>query len=403
MTKTNSFLSYFDEKRLFGSYLCGNQNKLFCYKNIADFEITSYIENLEKIGYSKNQELCVNENLFITLISKKDLIHLTYIASDKVLKVLYDPLTETVYKPSSKDYTRCTDATLSILPLDYSHREITDANGMAFVITLEDGSFIIIDGGYGDYVSNGEKKSSNDAKKLYEYLCNQNKYAKGKIKVATWIITHPHEDHYGAFVKFSELYSKDVSVEYFIYNHGDPSTYSKQYPADPFLADKMPQIIASHYKDAKIIKPHIGQTLDFCGTKITVLHTHEACITNFEPAPNDTSLVFKITANKESVLFVADCDEAVSSLLVKTFGNYLKSDVMQINHHGYSGMTKALFDTVNPEKTIWTTSKKAFDLRTNGKKYEFIGSAVDVNKYIYDTLTESGCIIADEEIKQLPL
>ena len=92
------------------------------------------------------------------MISKKDLIHLTNTASDKVLKVLYDPLVETVYKLSKRDYTPCTDAALSILPLDYSHREITDANGMAFVITIEDGSFIIIDGGYGDYISNDRLK-----------------------------------------------------------------------------------------------------------------------------------------------------------------------------------------------------------------------------------------------------
>ena len=403
MTKTHSFLSYLDEKKLLGSYLCGNKNEIFCYKDIDSATIDSFIEQLGNLGYIKDQELYVNENLFITLISKKDLIHLTYISADKVLKVLYDPLCETIYKPPKNDSTRYTDATLSILPLDYSHREITDANGMAFVITLEDGSFIIIDGGYGDYISNGQTKSSSDAKNLYEYLCKQNKFANEKIKITAWIITHPHEDHYGAFVKFSELYSKYVSVEYFIYNQGDPSTYSKQYPADPFLADKMPKIIAAHYKNANIIKPHTGQTLDFCSTKITVLHTHESCIANFEPAPNDTSLVFRITANKETVLFMADCDESVSSLLVKTFGDYLKSGVMQINHHGYSGITKPLFDTVHPNKTIWTTSKKAFDLRTNGKKYEFIGSAVEVNKYIYDKLTNSGCIIADEQIKNLPL
>ena len=65
-------------------------------------------------------------------------------------------------------------------------------------------------------------------------------------------------------------------------------------------------------------------------------------------------------------------------------------------------MTKDLFDTVSPKYTIWTTSQKAFELRTNGKKYEFIGNAVEVNKYIYDKLNEK-CIVADGTLKQIHL
>ena len=384
-----------------GSYQCGNKNELFYYTNAKKEEIASYISKLESVGYTLEQETYLNGNLFASLIAKEGLIHIKHSAHDNSAKILYDPLCENVYKPSEKDCERVTKTVLSVLPLDYSHREITDANGMAFVITLEDGRFIIIDGGYGEYVSGGEKKASQDAYLLYEYLRCENKSTDGKIKIAAWIITHPHEDHYGAFVKFSELYAKDVSVEYFIYNHGDPSTYSKQYPADQFLAEKMPKIIASCYKDSKVIKPHEGQILSFCDTEITVLHTHESCIPHFEPAPNDTSLVLRLTRNGKSVLFMADCDESVSALLVKNYGDFLKSDVLQINHHGYSGMTKELFDAVNPSYTIWTTSKKAFELRTNGQKYEFIGNAVEVNKYIYDKIKAARSIIADETIKQI--
>ena len=401
-TKHKLPITCFDEKKLQGRYRCGNDNELFCYTRINKKELSQCLDELKKVGYNIDQELFTNDNSFITLTSCNDLIHITYISASKTLKVLYDPLCDSKYISKSSDHKKITDTTLTIIPLDYSHREIADSNGMAFVITLEDGRFIIIDGGYGDYVSNGTQKSSNDAKNLYEYLCKNNKRANDEIEIAAWIITHPHEDHYGAFVKFSELYSHKVSVEYFIYNQGDPSTYSKQYPANSFLIDTLPQIIRSRYNNSKTIKPHVGQSFTFCGTEITVLHTHEACISNFEPTPNDASLVLRINSNKHSILLTADCDETVSTLLVNTFKDYLKSDVLQINHHGYSGMTKDLFDTVSPKYTIWTTSQKAFELRTNGKKYEFIGNAVEVNKYIYDKLNEK-CIVADGTLKQIHL
>ena len=98
---------------------------------------------------------------------------------------------------------------------------------------------------------------------------------------------------------------------------------------------------------------------------------------------------------------MANCDESVSNLLVNNYGDFLKSNVLQINHHGYIGMTKELFDTIDPSYTVWTTSKKAFTLRTNGQKYEFIGNAVEVNKYIYDKIKAARSIIADETIKQI--
>ena len=384
-----------------GFYQCGNQNELSYYTNVTKEKLALYLSKLESLGYVLKQKNSLNGNFSATLTSQEGLIHINHVKSDNSLKILYDPLCETVYKPLEEDYEKITETVLSVLPLDYSHREITDANGMAFVITLEDGRFIVIDGGYGEYVSGNEKKASRDAHLLYEHLYRENKRADEKIKIAAWIITHPHEDHYGAFVKFSMLYANNVSVEYFIYNHGDPSTYSKQYPADQFLAEKMPKIIESCYKNSKVIKPHEGQILKFCNTEITVLHTHESCIPHFEPAPNDTSLVLRLTNSGKSVLFMADCDESVSNLLVNNYGDSLRSDVLQINHHGYSGMTKDLFDTIDPSYTIWTTSKKAFTLRTNGQKYEFIGNAVEVNKYIYDKIKAARSIIADETIKQI--
>jgi hypothetical protein len=98
---------------------------------------------------------------------------------------------------------------------------------------------------------------------------------------------------------------------------------------------------------------------------------------------------------------MADSDEDVSSRLVDIYGNTLKSDFMQVNHHGYSGATCELYDHVSPAYTLWTTSKIAFDKRISGEKYEFIGNAVKSNKYIFDKLGCDRCIVADGDFKHI--
>ena len=380
--------------------LCGNQCSQECYSNVSKIDAEEYIAMLLQNRYTQTEIYAPNGNIFSTLFNGKELIHVSYINYNNSLKTLSDPLAESIYKVEEPSYTKISDTSLAIIPLDYSHREIRDAHGMSYVITLEDGRFIVIDGGYDDYVKDGIKKEPRDAEIIYEYLQKNNK-CKDKITVAAWILTHSHEDHYGAFLKFNRLHKNNVEIQYFIYNSGDPSAYSSEYPTNDFLRCQLPNIIKNDYPTSKIIKPHVGQSISFCNLSITALFTQEGCAPDIKPSANDASLVLRITVNGSSVLFMADSDEAVSSRLVDIYGNTLKSDFMQVNHHGYSGATCELYDHVSPDYTLWTTSKIAFDKRISGEKYEFIGNAVKSNKYIFDKLGRDRCIVADDDVKHI--
>ena len=386
-----------------GSYIntlpCGNQCSQECFADVSKSSVTDYIALLLENGYTQQEISTPNGNIFTTLTSKDELIHLSYFKHDNTLKILRDPLLETVYKTAEPQYKKITNTTLAIIPLDYTHREIKDAHGMSYVITLEDGRYIIIDGGYGDYVRNNEKVETRDAEILYEYLKNNKKT--DSITIAAWIFTHPHEDHYGAFTKFTKLYGNTVEIQYFIYNNGDFSTYSEQYPPDNFLQKNLPEIIKSNYPHSKTLKPHIGQSIQFCNLNLCAIFTQEVCIPYLKPTANDASLVLRMTVNGKSVLFMADCDTASTNLITTIYQNSLKSDYMQVNHHGYSGATCTLYDCVSPDYTLWTTSKTAFDKRVSGEKYEFIGNAVESNKYIFDKLGYERCIIADNDIQHI--
>ena len=372
-----------------------------CYTDATYSDVIEYISALTAKGYTKSELSEPNGNIFATLLDEKSkgLLHISYLKHDKSLKIITDPLIESIYKTAEPSYTKITDTSFAVIPLDYTHRELTDGHGMCYIITLEDGRFIIIDGGYGDYLAGETKKEPRDSEIIYNYLKSNNK-RDGGITVAAWIFTHPHADHYSAFIKFNELY-RDIKIEYFIYNNGDPSAYSSVYPSDDFLRLTLPSIITRDYPTSKIIKPHAGQEIRFCNLTLNVIYTQELCIPYFEPATNDASTVFRITVNGSSILIMADCDCGASDLITDIYQSTLKSDFMQVNHHGYSGATVKLYDCVSPSYTLWTTSNAAFALRTTGKKYQFIGNAVESNKYIFDKLGREHCIVADGDVKHI--
>ena len=57
--------------------------------------------------------------------------------------------------------------------------------GMAYIIRLGDGSFVIIDGNIGEY---------DEPERIMELLDGQN-LTDGKPRIAAWFITHFHGDH----------------------------------------------------------------------------------------------------------------------------------------------------------------------------------------------------------------
>ena len=64
--------------------------------------------------------------------------------------------------------------------------------GMGYVYELSDGSFFIIDGGY----FNGSTVSSAEwLTKTLQQMASDPK----NIRIAAWYMTHPHEDHIGAY------------------------------------------------------------------------------------------------------------------------------------------------------------------------------------------------------------
>ncbi len=206
--------------------------------------------------------------------------------------------------------------------------------GMSYVIRLSDGRFIVIDGG-----NNFEL----EVDRLMSYLREHSPHEKPII--ASWIMTHAHCDHYQCYIGFDDKYKEDYIIESFMLNFMeiDDERFSGNMSVDarfdfdnsncaniPILFEKMVN------SKAPIYMPHTGQVYNIGDARIEFLSTLDETVDFMNNNINATSLVFKLDIASQTVLFTADATFSEAKL-VQLYGDYLKSDILQVPHHGFEG------------------------------------------------------------------
>ncbi len=378
-----------------GLYECGNENIMLRYKNADATKIDAYVQELANSGFAKKQENTIGSNRYVTCLGEKGMVYVAYQNNDKTISIITDPLVESKYKPDEGAWTKVTDTTLAINALDYSNytcapgcSPMHDNNGECYVVTLEDGRYIIMDGGYSE-------PQAEDATLLYEYLRDNNKRPDGKIVIAAWIFSHSDGDHVGCFQSFSR-YAKNVTVEYFIANGSAPSNYANG--TGNYLSGDSFRAARSLYSGSKLLKPHTGQKLSFCNVEFEIIYTQENLLPATLSNENECTMVYRMYVNGMSLLFMGDAMNTACGKMVSMHGSALKSDFLQIPHHGTTGLTSNAYDAVDPDYTLWTTSNTTFAARIAGSAYP-VGlpsqATADLNKRIYTELGADHCFNAD--------
>jgi glyoxylase-like metal-dependent hydrolase (beta-lactamase superfamily II) len=112
-------------------------------------------------------------------------------------------------------------------------------------------------------------------------------------------------------------------------------------------------------KDTRIIKVHTGQVLSFGGVDFEILYTPE----DFYPANFDylnlTSLIVRANIGGTTVLSLADATHTLGTVLINSYGDYLKSDMVQLAHHGMWASVDRLYDIVDADVLIWPSNSTA--------------------------------------------
>ena len=197
-------------------------------------------------------------------------------------------------------------------------KENGDINSMGYIIRTDDGKLIIVDGG-----------KEEDSSLLLNYII---KYGEGRVDY--WFITHAHIDHVGALVNLVK--NNDIQIENLCYNLLTDDWY-KTYDKRGYESEhKMLELLNSE----KII--------NIDNIKCEILRVANPEVTGTDNG-NETSMVFKLTDTvvDKSILFLGDAFNKVSEELLLE-PEMLKSYAVQMAHHGQNGVTKEVYDAINP-------------------------------------------------------
>ena len=142
------------------------------------------------------------------------------------------------------------------------------------------------------------------------------------------------------------MFSDDVVIERFMYTfpeHDDVEHYPSVTAKNKRFVDSSIFTNVPHMKErveksgAKIYSPHTGQHYDIGDASIDVLASIDDTI-HRSPNINATSLVLRMELGGQVILWGADATFSEIDLPEK-YGDFLKSDILQIPHHGFQSGT----------------------------------------------------------------
>ena len=190
----------------------------------------------------------------------------------------------------------CTLKTAYTKHLKYVKRKIETKRGAVEIPVsythLGKGQLIVVDGGW-----------TEDA----DFVRQTIKEMGGKVDA--WILTHPHQDHIGAFnAIYSDLQGIEIKE---VYTVDMPSPKLCQERAHWDSVDTYNDFLDLNVKNLKYVYP--GDELNICGLKVDIYNAYDEHVKELsQDYLNDGSMMFKVQGEKSSMLFCADVGKAMS-------------------------------------------------------------------------------------------
>ena len=332
-------------------------------KRLVDLEDNSYMLYIEKVevsefdrycaqlkdaGYALYAEHTAADNRFATYTGEYN-IHVYYTKYAKSLRIIIDPA-DSALPARAEDvpaFKEIVTPQVSMIGLNYSGGD-KGSNGMCYAFLLPNGEFILVDGGFvvpteTDYLY----------KRLRELAPDPN-----NIVIAAWYLTHAHSDHTPAFNDFITRHSTDVTIRQVVYNFTSMEQYALKEAGA--TAENVRTTLAILENKSDIVKTHTGQVFHYPGATVEMLFTFDDYRPKDLPYVNATSLIFRVTLGGQTIMILGDASEHITPMACKMYGNYLKSDIVQVSHHGYDGATPELYNRIAAHTALWPSGETVF-------------------------------------------
>lgn len=310
-------------------YSCDDDSVLHTYKSKSEEDFNAVCAYYAEQGFKVYSDTTKVGNRFTTFVGDGPMAHVYWLKNQSELNIVISQTAASTLPPATPEVTDG-DYECSIVQF----KDNSNVNGMSYVIQLKDGSYIVYDGSY-----------TGQARKLQKYLTDNYK-GEGKPIIRAWILTHSHNDHYPTFRTFANKMSATATVEHVILAPLNDGNYTMN-EEELYLSDGVHEDIKK-LKGAKTVYAHTGMEFTFCNLKLEILMTADdiykanAQGNNF----NNTSIVSRLYDESYSALFLADIGIQGSTLAAEIYGDYLKSNVCQVSHHGVEDVPLSFYEIV---------------------------------------------------------
>lgn len=238
----------------------------------------------------------------------------------------------------------------------------------SYVIKTKNNKLIVIDGGVD---GEGKDRATYMPAALRAIAgVNEGEY----FEVEAWFLSHAHMDHINELSKMLRDYTAESNYKINNIYFDFPNFGTDEYPErntdlenSQFCENmnKYGEIIGAQVKEGSTYYDDIngavinaesvaeGLSFDIDGVKIDVLQTWSP--NDGTTNANDTSLVLRFHIGEQTVLFLNDLATIGGIRLLNTYREELKSDIVQMAHHGQDGVDKQVYDAVDADVHLWPT------------------------------------------------
>ena len=234
---------------------------------------------------------------------------------------------------------------------------------MSYVIKTSKDKIIVIDG--------GTKADSTYLKSFINNLGGE---------VYAWFLTHAHYDHIEAFIwNLQDTSSDKIKIKNIYANFPTVSWIEKYENEYAFTIKEFNSAMTLVKREYTVVKKGDEILIDNLKAEILYINTN----TFKENAINNSSMFIKFSDGIKSVLFTADLGvEAGNDIIKNVDHSKLKSEYVQMAHHGQVGISKQLYELIGASYYLWPTPLWLWDNDNGGGKDSGPWKTLEVRKWV---------------------
>ncbi len=228
--------------------------------------------------------------------------------------------------------------------------EVIDWNNQSFIIKTGAGRLIAFDGGH--------------AQETDRFIESLKTLSGEEVPVVdAWLFSHFHGDHYGVYHKLctDENYRDKIKVKNFYCNLAAEEFYTKiSREANPKNAPIRQAMLDSETTlGVAVHTVYAGDVIELDDIRFEVLHAPlEQDFADMNM--NDSSVVYKMThiPSGQTIMFLGDAEWVCNNHLVSEHADKLKSDIVQVGHHGCGNVSRECYALIDAKVYWWPVGER---------------------------------------------